>query len=127
MDEHVRGYGVSQEQINAARDMSKSEEERISIANQIIDTMNQRTQNLASIHFNYDPKTGRIVLNDVQKILENQLTPSYSFFVDKILPRRGKSMETILQLRQRNLEDAGISRQSEVENLYGQDTPQAAF
>jgi len=127
MDEHVRGYGVSQEQINAARDMSKSEEERIRIANQILDTMNQRTQNLASSHFNYDPKTGRIVLNDVQKILENQLTPSYSFFVEKILPRRGISMETILQLRQRNLEDAGISGQAEVNDVYGQQKPRKAF
>jgi hypothetical protein len=89
--------------------------------------MNQRTQNLASIHFNYDPKTGRIVLNDVQKILENQLTPSYSFFVDKILPRRGKSMETILQLRQRNLEDAGISRQAQDKSVYGQQALEEAF
>ena len=101
MDDYIRTYGVSQTQLNSARDMSKSKKERQAVANQIIDAMNSRTDGRASIHFNYNPETGRIILNDVQKILENQLSPSYTFFLEKILPQtKGYGMDVILKLKE---------------------------
>jgi len=128
IDDYIRGtYGVSQDQLNSARDMSKSKEERQAIGNQIIDSMNQRTAGLASIHFNYDPESGRIVLNDVQKILENQLTPSYTFFLEKILPETKKyGMDVILKLKEKRLTDQS-GRSPTTKSVYGNENKRVAF
>jgi len=127
MDDYIRTYGVSQTQLNSARDMSKSKEERQAIANQIIDAMNSRTDGRASIHFNYNPETGRIILNDVQKILENQLSPSYTFFLEKILPQtKGYGMDVILKLKEKEL-TGQVGQTPSVKSVYGDDEKRAAF
>ena len=93
LDTHLRGYGVSSEQLKDLRDFSKNVEERQELASDILVQMNKRTGGIASTHFFYDPVRGRIVLKDIETILQKQLTPLYNYFMEDVFSRKGSTVD----------------------------------
>ena len=96
-DRHLRGYGISQRDLDFITDLNNSEKERIVKAESILDEMGRKTQTLAGQHFDYNRKTGRIELRTVDRIMQQSMRKYYDFFNNVFLPYQGTSVDNIVR------------------------------
>ena len=96
-DRHLRGYGISQRDLDFITDLNNPEKERVAKAESILDEMGRKTQTLAGQHFDYNRKTGRIELRTVDRIMQQSMRKYYDFFNNVFLPYQGTSVDNIVR------------------------------
>ena len=91
MDRHLRGTGtVAQNTLEKLRDFDRSEEERQKIANEILISLSKKLGTSAEAAYVYDPKTGRIVWNDVGRYFRKSRAGLHKYWKD-VFDKRGST------------------------------------
>ena len=95
MDRHLRGTGtVAQNTLEKLRDFDRPEEERQKIADEILISLSKKLGTSAEAAYVYDPKTGRIVWNDVGRYFRNNRAGLHKYWKEVFDKRGGTFLPT---------------------------------